>query len=365
MVVLAVLAMLAANSPLAEIYRAFITYPLTEHMSLKLFVKDVLMVIFFLMIGLELKHEMNEGALARRDQMALPLFCALGGMVGPALIYVWLNHADPAAVRGWAIPSATDIAFALAVLNIFGRGVASTAKVFLLAVAVFDDLGAIALIALFYNSGIAPVPLLAALALVGVLAALARARVGALWAYMLAGAALAACFHYCGIHTTLAGVITGLAVPLHVPGGASPQHRAANALQPYVNFFIVPLFAFVSAGVSLAVLPLSALLEPVPLGIMLGLFAGKQLGVFGTAALLIKLKLARMPQGSNWRQLYAVCVLTGIGFTMSLFITQLAFSDRGLQELATLGVLLGSLFSAVLGALLLRGALSKKHHSKK
>lgn len=356
MIVFAVLAMLAANSPFLPLYKAFVDYPITFGFQLKDVVKDVLMVFFFLVIGLELKREWCEGLLSKRDQVVLPLCAAIGGMVVPALIFVSFNYHSADTIHGWAIPSATDIAFALAILTLFGKGVPPAIKIFLLAVAIFDDLGAIIIIALFYNSGLTIVPLFLAMCGVVGLIVLNRMHIVAITPYIFIGLLLWICFHYAGIHTTLSGVIVGFSIPMYGKKHNidSPLNRSINTLHPWVNFLVLPLFAFTSAGVSISGIALSDLLKPLPLGIALGLFFGKQIGIFSVSWFMIKTKLAKMPENATWRHLYAVSVIAGIGFTMSLFIGMLAFSDVYLQEMVKIGVIGGSLFCILVGVLVLR-----------
>jgi Na+:H+ antiporter, NhaA family len=363
MIVFALLAIVAANSPFSALYKAFVSAPITlgfyeysDIAPLKNWVKDILMVLFFLIIGLELKREMCEGFLSKRDQILLPLFAAAGGMAVPALIFFLFNQHSPNTIHGWAIPSATDIAFALAVLTLLGKGIPPAIKIFLLAVAIFDDLGAILVIAIFYNTGLAVVPLLLAAVGIAVLALLNRTNVCALTPYILLGVFLWFCFYHSGIHTTLAGVIVGLMVPMRNVDNPmrSPLNSCMHFLHPWVSFMVLPIFAFTSAGVDLTGLNLSTLLTPLPLGIALGLFVGKQIGIFGTAFVLIKTKLVAMPVAASWKHLYAVSIIAGIGFTMSLFIGMLAFSNPLLQEMVKVGVISGSLLCIVWGGLVLR-----------
>jgi NhaA family Na+:H+ antiporter len=368
MIVFALLAILAANSPFSTMYKEFVSAPISFGFkdniaieSLKDWVKDVLMVFFFLVIGLELKREVCEGFLSKRDQILLPLFAAAGGMAIPALIFLGINHNSPATIHGWAIPSATDIAFALAILTMLGKGIPPAIRIFLLAVAIFDDLGAILIIATFYNTGLAVIPLILAAGGIAVLALLNRSHISVVTPYILVGIFLWFCFHYSGIHTTLAGVIVGLAIPMRDPEDKhhSPVNSSIHFLHTWVSFLILPIFAFTSAGVSLKGLSLSSLLEPLPLGIALGLFFGKQIGIFGTSWLLIKTKLVSMPDRTKWQHLYAVSIVAGIGFTMSLFIGMLAFSDPQLQEMVKVGVISGSSLCILFGGIVLKIVTSK------
>lgn len=348
MLLAAGLALLLANSPLADAYVRF-THPLG------VWVKDVLMVLFFFTVGMELKREMAEGLLSHKGQVLLPLLAAAGGMLAPCIVYLFLNDSASGTRHGWAIPAATDIAFALCIFLLFGRHIHSAAKVLLLAIAIFDDLGAILIIALFYGQKLSLLPSALSLILAILLFVFNRACVVRIWPYLLAGTALAFCLHAAGIHTTVAGVITGLALPLTNARkeGDSPLARCLHSLHPFVVYGVLPLFAFTSAGVALHGMSLAELKQPMPLGILLGLFLGKQLGITGTIWLVVKTRLAMLPAGLGWVHIYTVSVLAGIGFTMSLFITLLAFSDTHLQELAKIGVMAGSLLSAVAGSVLL------------
>lgn len=353
----AVFALLLANSGASDIYRAVTQWPLDFGLvSLQHAVKDVLMVLFFLVVGLELKKELSIGFLSRRDQIVLPLCAAIGGMVVPAAIFMLFNGHDPAVLHGWAIPSATDIAFALAILSIFGRNVPPSVRIFLLAIAIFDDLGAILIIALFYSAGVVVLPLLLGAAGIAALVLLNRFRVGHLAPYLAIGIFLWFCAHAGGIHTTIAGVITGLAIPLREGDDPhhSPLNRCLHLFHPWVVFLVLPLFAFVSAGVDLRGLSVNDVLAPLPLGIALGLFLGKQIGILATSYGVVRLGLAAMPSGATWRHMYAVSVLAGIGFTMSLFIGFLAFSDAAQQEMVKIGVMAGSFLAILWAAVILR-----------
>ncbi|MDX1975732.1 MAG: Na+/H+ antiporter NhaA [Rickettsiales bacterium] len=348
MILFAALALLAANSPLSGWY---FTLEPTKHL-----IQDGLMVLFFFTIALELKREMTEGVLAKRGQILLPALAALGGMAVPAGIYLALNIGQPENHAGWAIPSATDIAFALCILSFAGKNVPPAIKIFLLAIAIFDDLGAIAIIALFYNNSLSIIPLLLAGLAIFALIRLNKRNVACGWPYLFVGIYLVICLYFSGIHTTLAGVAVGLAIPMrrHSDPARSPLTHILHIWHPWVNFLILPLFAFTHAGVSLAGIDASALTQPLPLGILLGLFLGKQLGIFATSWLVIITGLASKPKNSTWAQLYGVSIIAGIGFTMSLFIGMLAFSDDQQQELVKLGVIAGSVLSALWGILVMR-----------
>ena len=371
------LAMVAANSMLAGWYEALLSTPFKIQLGefkldkpLVIWVNDLLMAIFFLLVGLEIKREVVTGELSDRAKVALPAIAALGGMVVPAAIYAWINWGDPVGVRGWAIPSATDIAFALGVLSLFGERVPVGLKIFLMTLAVLDDLGAIVIIALFYTSDLSVAALmLAGLAIAGLLA-LNRFGIMRIAPYILIGLVLWVCVLKSGVHATLAGVVTALFVPARDPvhPGHPPLTRLEHALHPWVAFGILPIFAFANAGVNLTGLSMTDLLQPIPLGIMLGLVVGKQLGVFTFAWLAVKLGLARLPSGVDFKQVYGVAIICGIGFTMSLFIGMLAFENAASDEVIVtdrLGVLAGSLISAIVGYVVLHLALPRgrsSHH---
>lgn len=362
MIMAGALAMIAVNSPFAVQYQHFITLPITigveNHAAtepLKMWVKDVLMVVFFLIVGLELKREMKEGFMQNRAQILLPLLAALGGMLAPAAVFMALNYNTPAHWPGWAIASATDIAFALCILMLVGKAVPPAAKVFLLAIAIFDDLGAIIVVALFYSTALNWGALALAAAGVAVLAALNYRRVDKLMPYMLTGIYLWFCFDASGIHTTVAGVIVGLMIPMRssTQPSHSPIERAIHFLHPWVSFLILPLFAFTSAGVAMKGMTTTDLLSPLTMGIALALFLGKQIGIFGSVFALVKLCKISLPEGTSWHHIYGVAVVCGVGFTMSLFIGLLAFSEE-MQPFVKLGVLMGSCASAVWGAIVFR-----------
>ncbi|HJQ60784.1 MAG TPA: Na+/H+ antiporter NhaA [Vineibacter sp.] len=326
---------------------------------LLLWINDGLMAIFFLLVGLEIKRETVEGALSQPAQVAMPIVAAAGGMLIPAAIYAALNWGDATAIRGWAIPAATDIAFSIGVLAVLGRRVPLALKLFLVTLAIVDDLGAIVIIAIFYTADLSTLALVLAAICIVALVAMNVARVRSVGPYLLVGTALWVCVLKSGVHATLAGVITAFCLPLK-GGDEAPEERAyihlEHALQPWVAFLIMPLFAFANAGVSFAGLSQAQLSQPVTLGIAAGLFVGKQVGVFGAAALFILLRLAAMPAGGTWLKLYGVSLCAGIGFTMSLFIGTLAWDDPAYAAPLRLGVLAGSLLSAVVGYVVLRFA---------
>jgi NhaA family Na+:H+ antiporter len=327
-------------------------------------VKDILMVFFFLMVGMELKREVREGFLTDKKQVLLPLLAAIGGMVMPAAVFLLVNHNLRENWQGWAIPSATDIAFAICILMLAGKRVPPALKIFLLAIAIFDDLGAVLIIAIFYSTTIVVKPLLLGAAIIGLLYVLNQLRVMSVYAYMVAGIILWFCLYYGGIHTTIAGVAVGMAIPMRNPADSShsPLNNFISALHPWVSFFILPIFAFTQAGVNLTNLNMQALLQPMVLGIACGLFIGKQVGIFGTTWLVVKSGLATLPQGTGWRHIYGVSLIAGIGFTMSLFIGALAFDNYAVKEQVKLGVITGSLFSAFFGWLVLSLSKPVKPH---
>jgi len=359
-------ALLLSNSFLAPLYQSFLHIPVeirvgALHLDKSLYhwVNDGLMAIFFLLVGLEVKREILEGELSSLGQAALPGIAALGGMAIPALIYFSFNRADPVAVSGWAIPTATDIAFALGILSLLGSRAPAALKIFLMALAIIDDLGAIIIIAVFYTSDLSVLSIsIAALALT-VLILMNRFGVTRKSAYFLVGAVLWVSVLKSGVHATLAGVALAFTIPLNARDAAgkaiSPLKDIEHSLHFWVAFLILPLFAFVNAGINITGIPAAELAGPVPTGILLGLFLGKQLGVFGFSWLAIRAGIARLPAGCNWTQLYGVSVLTGIGFTMSLFITSLAFEDDRLFHYTDkLAILAGSFLSGLAGYTVLR-----------
>ena len=359
----AVLAMAAVNSAFGSYYLGFLDIPVAVQFGgleiakpLALWINDGLMAIFFFLIGLEVKRELLEGQLSSIDQASLPAIAAIGGMAIPALIFVYFNWNMPENINGWAIPAATDIAFALGVLALLGKHAPVSLKILLLAIAIIDDIGAILIIALFYTSEVSSLSLL--LAGGGTILLLAMNRLGVVRTapYILVGAFLWICVLKSGVHATLAGVIAALAIPLNAKDGSSPLKHLEHILHPWTAFLILPLFAFANAGVSLAGLGLDDLMAPLALGIAAGLVIGKQIGVFGFMFLATRAGLAKRPDGVSWLQLYGLACLTGIGFTMSLFIGNLAFIDAEQIESVKLGVIGGSLVSGLLGFGLLRWA---------
>lgn len=355
----AALALIIANSALGVVYFTILEAKVAG-LSVLHWINDALMAVFFLVVGLEIKREFIEGQLATWSRRALPALAALGGMIAPALIYVALARSDAEALRGWAIPAATDIAFALGVLAILGSRVPVSLKIFLTALAILDDLGAILIIALFYSGNLSLPMLAGAGACLAMLIALNLRGVRLLPLYLAIGAVLWFFVLKSGIHATLAGVALALTIPLGGRGTESdepehsPLHTLEHKLHPWSSYFIVPVFGFANAGVSIAGMSPSLLLTPVPLGIVLGLFLGKQIGVFGFAWLAVRLGLGTMPAKATWAQLYGVSLLCGIGFTMSLFIGALAFAGNAtLNDATKIGVLAGSALSAVIGYVVL------------
>ena len=372
LMVAAVLAMFVANSPQAGRYEHALHAPIGSRlgpidlrMSVLHWINDALMVVFFLLAGLELKREIVEGHLASLRRAALPAIAALGGMAAPALIYVAFNRADPLAVRGWAIPSATDIAFALGVLSLLGGRVPTALKAFLLSVAIFDDLGAILVIALFYTANLDLAALGAAGVVVLGLWALNKGRVRRLLPYLVLGIPLWLAVLQSGIHATIAGVLLAMFIPMRVgpesEARPSPLRRLEHAIHPTVAFAILPLFAFANAGVPLDGLAAHDLLHPVPLGIALGLLLGKLTGILGASYLAVRFGFAVLPDGARWKDLFGIALLAGIGFTMSLFIASLAFSGTGAPFLGLerLGILTGTAASGLCGYLALRTTLAR------
>ncbi len=366
LVITTIAALIMQNSPLSEVYNSFLHTPVVIKFGnleiakpLLLWVNDGLMAIFFFLIGLEVKREVIEGHLSSISKVTLPIIAAIGGMIVPALIYIAFNGKDSFALNGWAIPTATDIAFALGILALLGSRVPASLKVFLMALAIIDDLGAIVIIALFYTSELSTLSITIAAIALAVLFILNRLNVARKAAYILVGIVLWVSVLKSGVHATLAGVALAFMIPLKSTNSSgksfSMLKEMEHGLHYWVSLFILPLFAFVNAGVSLKGVSMQDMLNPVPLGIMLGLFLGKQLGVFGFSFIAIKLGFAKLPDSSNFKQLYGVAILTGIGFTMSLFIDSLAFNDTQIYHYADkLAILLGSFTSGVVGYIALR-----------
>jgi len=349
-------ALVAANSGLEPVYRALLDAelgPMTAHH----WVNDGLMAVFFLLVGLEIKREFQGGELATWDKRRLPVIAAAAGMAAPALVYLAVAGGDPLLARGWAIPAATDIAFALGVLALLGPRVPASLKLFLTTVAIADDLGAVAIIALAYTGSLNTIALGAAAAIFFILYILGKSGVTRLSIYLPGAALLWYAVLLSGVHPTIAGVLAAAAIPIGRDPAHSPLHRLEHRLAPFVGWLILPLFGFANAGVALGALGPGALVAPLPLGVALGLFLGKQAGIFGSVWLCVRLGWAGRPSGASWLQLYGISLLCGIGFTMSLFIGALAFPGHlVLAEEAKIGILLGTFASAVTGYLVLRFA---------
>ncbi len=364
----AVIALVLANLPLEPLYAQLLDLPVAVQVGgfaiakpLLLWVNEGLMTIFFMLVGLEVKRAVIEGELSSLPAAALPVIAALGGMIGPALVYLACNWSDAEALRGWGIPTATDIAFALGVLALLNSRAPASLKIFLLALAIIDDLGAIIIIALFYTAELSLIALILAGIGVAALIALNLSGVSHRAPYMLVGLCIWVCVLKSGIHATLAGVIVGVAMPLHAGDGSSPAQDLEHALHPWVAFGVLPAFAFANAGLSLTGIALSDLMHPIQLGIGLGLLVGKQLGVLGSIWLATRLRLAILPEGADWRQIYGVALLTGAGFTMSLFMGTLAFPAEAYDADVRVAVLFASVTSAISGYLVLRCASSRRY----
>lgn len=363
LLVAAIVALLMQNSPASWLYDSLLSTPVTVRVGalnldkpLLLWINDGMMAVFFFLVGLEIKRELVVGELSNVKQASLPAIAAVGGMVVPALVYSAINWSDDVALHGWAIPAATDIAFAVGVLALLGPRVPLSLKVFLLALAIIDDLGAIIVIAVFYTDHLTLEALALAAAGIALLIVLNANGVTRTAPYILVGLFIWVCVLKSGVHATLAGVVTALAVPLARPagGGHGTLENLEESLGPWVKFMVLPLFAFANAGVSLAGMTLAHVFAPIPMGIALGLFLGKPVGIYCFSRLAIGLGLAERPEGSTWPQLFGVAMLGGIGFTMSLFIGMLAFVDATRAAEIRIGVLLGSIASALAGYLVLR-----------
>jgi len=370
LVMASALAMVLANSPLVGVYNLLIDTPVVVQVGalklakpLLMWVNDGLMAVFFLMVGLELKREFMEGELAELNKIILPGLGAIGGMVVPAGIYLALNRGDAIAAQGWAIPTATDIAFALGVLSLLGPRVPIALKVFLTSLAIFDDVGAILIIAFFYTSKISLFAIVVAGACVLVLAYMNRRNVSEKSPYLLIGLVMWVALVKSGVHATLAGVVLAMFIPMRAKESSkeSPAKSLEHDLHAAVAFVILPVFAFCNSGISFSGVGLDHILHGVPLGIALGLFVGKQVGVFGFCWLGVKLKFTKLPEEISWLSLYGTALLCGIGFTMSLFVGSLAFEESGVNQLfdERLGIIIGSLLSGIVGYLILNQSLKK------
>lgn len=361
LVIAAVVAMTIANSPLNDVYQG-VLHSYVMGMSVSHWINDGLMAVFFLLIGLEVKRELLEGALKSRETAIFPAIAAVGGMLAPALIYVLFNAGDPEAIQGWAIPAATDIAFALGIMALLGKRVPVSLKAFLLALAIIDDLGVVVIIALFYTSDLSTMALVVGFIMTAVLFVMNAKHVTKISLYTVVGLILWVAVLKSGVHATLAGVVIGFAIPLKGKAGEhSPLKHMEHALHPYVAFAILPLFAFANAGISLDGVSMSGLASTLPLGVALGLLVGKPLGIFSFSVAAVKLGVAKLPEGINFKHIFAVSILCGIGFTMSIFISSLAFGSAhaDYDTYARLGILMGSTTAAILGYVLLRMSLPK------
>lgn len=374
MILAMIAAIICANTAARDPVHHFLGTPITVGVgkslltqSIEWWINDVLMVFFFLQVGLELKREMKEGFLSDIRQVLVPCIAALGGICCPAVIYALINHEAPQYIHGWAIPTATDIAFAVCVLMLVGRHVPQAAKIFLLAIAIFDDLGAIIIIALFYNQGVSLALLGYACLATFALYILNKMQISNFLPYLMLGFVLWLCFLKGGIHTTIAGVVVAMTYPMHVAGMAdSPLNRLMNVLKPWVDFAILPIFAFSSAGLYLGGVTAETFKHTLTIGIILGLFLGKQIGIFTTTWILIKMKIASFPKQVTMLDLYGVAVVAGIGFTMALFVGKLALPSEEMQQEIRLGIICASVISALWGAIVFRyGRSLKKFVSEK
>ena len=368
LVLAAVLALIMANSYFSVSYNAFLEFPVSITLGafaiskpLVLWVNDGLMALFFFVVGLEIKRELFYGQLSSPEQIVLPFLAAIAGIVFPALIYVAFNYQDAVAMNGWAIPSATDIAFALGIFILFGKHLPPSLKLFLLSVAIIDDIGAVIIIAIFYSQELATNSLIIASIGCVVLFIFNRLKLESKTPYILVSIIVWAAVLKSGVHATLAGFAVAWFIPIAREKAKSMSYQIEHGLHPWIAFFVLPLFAFANAGVGLTDASLGELITPVSIGIIGGLFIGKQLGIFMACFIAVKLKLCQLPKDATWTQLYGVCLLCGVGFTMSLFIGSLAFEAQGLayQTQVKVGVLVGSLISAIAGAYLLTTSSKK------
>ncbi len=373
LMVVGLLAVLIANTPLQPYYALLLDTPVEVRIGifevakpLLLWINDGLMAIFFFLVGLELKRELIEGELADKRNVILPGVGAIGGMLVPAIIYAYFNFSDSTAMKGWAIPTATDIAFALGVLFLLGSRVPTSIKIFLTSVAIFDDIGAIVIIAFFYTAKISLVALAVVALCISILALLNKRNTESMSVYLMVGLVMWVAMLKSGVHATLTGVVLAMFIPMKSEANShySPLKNLEHDLHSVVAFFILPVFAFANAGVSFSGVGIEQFLHNVPLGIALGLFIGKQVGIFGLCWLALQLKLARLPKGMSWSSLYGTSALCGIGFTMSLFIGSLAFDETGVNLLfdERIGILLGSLVSGIVGYVVLRASLPSTNH---
>lgn len=362
LLIFAAIAILMANTPLSSLYFGFLDIPVVIQVGalaidkpLLMWVNDGFMAIFFTLVGLEVKREMLVGSLSSYQKAIFPAIAALGGMIVPALVYIFLTQGHAELGSGWAIPMATDIAFALGIVALLSKQVPAPLKIFLLALAVIDDLGAIVVIAIFYSHDMSMMALVISAITLAILITLNRMKVGTISTYVIVGFGLWVAVLKSGVHATIAGVVLGFCIPLEGKNGERPLEHLEHILSPWCSFVILPLFAFCNAGVSLFDVGIAELVSPLPLGIALGLLIGKPVGVFLFSWLSVVLRIAKLPDGVKFRQIFAIAILCGIGFTMSMFLATLAFgSNYHLTALARLGILLGSGASAVIGYFTLR-----------
>jgi len=371
LIIATILALIFANTGLSIYYNLLLSTPVEIRIGelivakpLLLWINDGLMAVFFFLVGLELKRELIEGELSDKKNVILPGIGAIGGMLFPALVYTYFNYEDPTAMQGWAIPAATDIAFALGILSLLGSRVPISCKIFLTSLAIFDDVGAIIIIAIFYTSNISTTALLVVGLCLPIMFYLNRKNVTSRSPYIVIGIIMWFAMLKSGVHATLVGIILSMFIPMRSKADleASPLKSLEHDLHATVAFFILPVFAFANAGISLTNIGMEQLTHGVPLGIALGLFFGKQIGVFGLCWLIIKMKLAKLPAGMSWGSLYGLSALCGIGFTMSMFIGSLAFEQTGVDMVfdERLGIILGSLFSGIVGYFILNKSLPKQ-----
>ncbi|WP_426359958.1 Na+/H+ antiporter NhaA [Pseudocolwellia sp. HL-MZ19] len=369
----AALALIMANSLFSANYNDFLEFPVSITLGsfaiskpLVLWVNDGLMAVFFFVVGLEIKRELFYGQLSKPDQIVLPFLAAVAGIIFPALIYVGFNYQDAIAMNGWAIPSATDIAFALGIFILFGKHLPPSLKLFLLSVAIIDDIGAVIIIAIFYSQDLAPNSLVIASIAVATLFIFNRLKLENKTPYILVSVIVWAAVLKSGVHATLAGFIVAWFIPIAREHDKSMSYQIEHGLHPWIAFFVLPLFAFANAGVGLTNVSVDELFTSISIGIIGGLFIGKQLGIFAACYIAVKLKLCNLPKDASWSQLYGVCLLCGVGFTMSLFIGSLAFEEQGLayQTQVKVGVLVGSLISAFAGTWLIRKSSNKVASNK-
>lgn len=364
LILVAAAAMIVANSSLAyEYYYLFhgtVSWtPVAKLYSAHLWVNDGLMAIFFFVVGLEVKRELICGQLATAEQRRLPVLAAIAGMIAPAAVYLFFAGSDPQLTRGWAIPAATDIAFAMGVLGLLGSRVPASLRLFLLTVAIVDDIGAVMIIALFYTANLKLAWLIGSLLVLGVMIGMNRMKVSSIIPYILMAILLWYCVLHSGVHATIAGVVAAFTIPMHRRDGNSLLERIEHGLAPWSAYAIVPIFGFANAGVNLSGIGMEKMADPLPLAVAAGLVIGKQVGIFGCIVAAVKVGFAKAPKGANWPEIWGVSILCGIGFTMSLFIGELAFPGTGeavrlLRDEAKIGILLGSVISATLGYIVLR-----------